>query len=238
MTKVQLKAQLRGQADGQAKVIRKSGFIPAVVYGAGVATKSIKIKNHDFERAFRVAGEFNLLDLFIGESKPLKVIVKDVQHDNLSGKIIHIDFYQVNMSKEIITEIPLHFIGESRAIKDLGGTLVRNMDTVKVSCLPGDLANYIEVDISKLDNFGQFIRLHDLTLPPGVKLVSVTDEVVVGAAETKVEMEAPKPAEAPLSGAEGAPATEGQVAGQGAAEAKEGPKPEIGSTGKSAEAKK
>jgi large subunit ribosomal protein L25 len=195
-TKVQLNAQLRSQANGKAKNIRATGFIPAVIYGFGAANKNIKVKQHDFEKAFAVTGEFNLVDLSIDNKPGVKVIVKDVQRDNLTNNIIHIDFYQVDMTKKIFTEIPLNFIGEAKAVKELGGTLVKNMKTVEVKCLPGDLVSQIDVDISKLDNFDQFIRLHDLTLPQGVELASETNEAVAGVVETKVEAEAPAPVEA------------------------------------------
>ena len=207
-TKVQLKAQTRGQSDGKAEAVRISGFIPAVIYGFNVVNKSIKVKKHDFEKAFRVAGEFNLVDLIIDDGQVTKVIVKDIQKDNLTSDIIHVDFYQVDMTKKISAEIPLHFVGEAKAVKDFGGTLVKNMDLVKVNCLPGDLVSQIEVDISKLENFDQFIRLHDLVLPQGIELASLTNEAVVGVVETKIEVEEPKPAEA--VSIEGEPVAEGQ----------------------------
>ena len=235
--KVQLKAELRGQSDGQARAVRTKGFIPAVVYGFGVANKNIKVKKHDFEKAFQVAGEFNLVDLSVDDGQAAKVIVKDVQRDGLTSQIIHVDFYQVDMAKKIFAEIPLSFIGEAKAVKDLGGTLVKNMDMVKVSCLPGDLVSHIEVDISKLEKFDQFIRLQDLILPKGVELASTTNEAVVGVVETKIEVEAPKPVEA--APVEGAPAAEGEAAkGEPAKEAKDGQKKEAKAEGKPAEAKK
>jgi len=229
-TKVQLKAELRNQTNGKPKAVRESGFIPAVIYGSGAVNKSIKVKKHDFAKAFRIAGEFNLVDLSIGSDSEVKVIVKDIQRDGLTDNIIHIDFYRVDMTKKISAEIPLHFVGEAKAVKDLGGTLVKNMDMVKVSCLPGDLVSHIEADISKLENFDQFIRLHDLILPQGVELASATNEAVIGVVETKVEVEAPKPVEA--APAEGAPVAEGQEP-EVKKEAKPGDKP-----AKPAEAKK
>lgn len=222
-TKVQLNAQPRSQANGKAKNIRATGFIPAVIYGFGVANKNIKVKQHDFEKAFAVTGEFNLVDLSIDNKPGVKVIVKDVQRDNLTNNIIHIDFYQVDMTKKIFTEIPLNFIGEAKAVKELGGTLVKNMKTVEVKCLPGDLVSQINVDISKLDNFDQFIRLHDLTLPQGVELASQTNEAVAGVVETKVEAEAPAPVE--VAPAESEAAIQSQ-------------EKETGSEDKTAEAKK
>ncbi|MFH1583418.1 MAG: 50S ribosomal protein L25 [Candidatus Falkowbacteria bacterium] len=194
-TKVQLNAQLRSESNGKAKKIRATGFIPAVIYGFGKANQNIKVKKHDFEKVFTIAGEFNLVDLSIGEAVPAKVIIKDVQRDGITDSVIHVDFYQVDMTKKITTEIPLNFIGEAKIIKELGGTLVKNMDTVEVECLPGDLVSHIDVDISILENFDQFIRLHDLVLPNGIVLVQVTNEAVVGAVETEIEEEAPEPVE-------------------------------------------
>jgi len=217
-TKVQLNAQLRSVNNGRVKKIRASGFIPAVIYGFGKASQNIKVKKHDFEKVFAIAGEFNLVDLSIGEEASTKVIIKDVQRDSLTGNIIHIDFYQVDMTKKITTEIPLNFVGEAKAIKELGGTLVKNMATVEVRCLPGDLISHIDVDISKLDNFDQFIRLHDLILPQGIELGSVTNEAVVGVVETKVEEEAPKAEVAPVEGQVAEPEAE-----KTAVEAKDAP---------------
>ena len=210
-TKVQLKAQLRSESNGKANSIRTAGFIPAVIYGFGKENQNIKVKKHDFEKVFAIAGEFNLVDLSIDEAAPIKIIIKDVQRDGITDNIIHIDFYQVDMAKKITTEIPLNFIGEARAVKELGGTLVKNMDTVEVECLPGDLVSHIDVDISVLTDFGQFIRLHDLVLPKGVTLAQETNEAVVGVEETKVEEEAPKVEAAPVEGQDAAAAPEKTV---------------------------
>jgi len=208
-TKVQLNAQSRSESNGKAKNIRTTGFIPAVIYGFGKENKNIKVKKHDFEKVFAIAGEFNLVDLSIDEALPAKVIIKDVQRDGLTDGVIHIDFYQVDMTKKITTEIPLNFVGEAKAIKELGGTLVKNMDTVEVKCLPGDLVSHIDVDISRLEFFDQFIRLHDLILPHGIALAQETNEAVVGVVEIKIEEEAPKSVEAaPVEGQEAVPAPE------------------------------
>ncbi|MEI6596762.1 MAG: 50S ribosomal protein L25 [bacterium] len=200
-TKVQLNAQLRSESNGTAKKIVTTGFIPAVIYGFGKANQNIKVKKNDFEKVFAVAGEFNLVDLTIDENQSVKVIIKDVQRNGITDNVIHIDFYQVDMAKKITTEIPLNFIGEAKAVKELGGTLVKNMDTVEVECLPGDLVSHIDIDISVLENFDQFIRLHDLVLPRGITLAQETNEAVVGVVETKVEAEAPKIEAVPVEGA-------------------------------------
>lgn len=195
-TKVQLNAQTKEEAKGKAKRVRAAGFIPAVVYGSGKENQNIKVKKHDFEKAFAVTGEFSLIDLSIDGGEASKVIIKDVQHNSLTNNIIHIDFYRVDMAKKISIEIPLNFIGEPKVFKEKGGTLVKNMSAVEASCLPGDLVSYINVDISGLDDFDQFIRLRDLILPPGIELASATNEAVAGVVETEVEKEEVRPAEA------------------------------------------
>jgi len=210
MTKnVKLTAQIRNEENDKVKIIRKNGFIPAVVYGNNLANKNIKIKKIDFEHAFRLAGEFNLIDLEIDREEPVKVIIKDVQKDVIKNNIIHVDFYRVDMTKKITTQIPLNFIGESKAVKELGGTLIKDMDNVEVRCLPSDLVSHIDVNLSRLENFGDLIRLNDLNLPEGIELVSETNEVVVGVRETKVEEEVVKPVEEVAGVAEAAPAEAG-----------------------------
>ncbi len=179
MTKeIKLTCQIRKKEDGQAKKIRAKGFIPAVLYGSGIDNKNLKVKELDFVKVFALAGESNLIDLTIGENESVKVIVKDIARNPIKGNIIHVDFYQVDMTKKVTTEIPLHFTGEAKAVKELEGTLVKNIDSVEIECLPGDLADHIKVDLSSLNTFDDIIKLADLKLPQGVELTSEGNEIV------------------------------------------------------------
>jgi len=130
-----------------------------------------------------------------------------VQKDPLKATIIHIDLYQVDMNKKITTEIPLHFIGESEAVKELGAVLVKTIDSVEVECLPGDLVNHIDVDLSVLKNFHDAIKTNDLKLPAGMKLVNETNDIVANVIEPKAEVEEVPVEEVPVEG-EGAEAGE------------------------------
>lgn len=180
MTKeIKLEAKLRGEKNGNVKNIRKEGFIPANVYGSGVANQNIKIKSLEFSKVFAVVGESHLINLEIDGKGSIKVIVKDIQKDSTKDSIIHVDFYQVDMSKKIHTEIPLNFIGESRAVKELGGTLVKSMDSIEIKCLPGDLVDKIDVDLSGLNNFHDSIKTGELKMSGGIELVGSADEMVV-----------------------------------------------------------
>jgi large subunit ribosomal protein L25 len=188
-TEIKLEVQSRSEENGKVKKIREAGFIPANVYGSGVDNKNIKVKELDFRRVFGMAGESHLIDLVIDGGEPVKAIVKDTQKSPTKDNVIHIDFYQVDMSKKITTEIPLNFIGESRGVKELGGTLIKNLDSLEVKCLPGNLVDKIDVDLSGLNNFHDAVRANDINLPEGMELISDTNETVVSVIEPVKEEE-------------------------------------------------
>lgn len=177
--------------------------LAAVLYGKGVNNQSLKLKKTDFDKVFKVAGESNLITLNFGK-EDIKVLVKDIQRDALKNFVTHVDFYQVNMKEKITTEIPLHFVGESKAIKELGGVLIKDIDAVEVECLPGDLVDHIDVNIAVLNTFEDAIRLDDLVLPKGLVLAHHhSNEVVAAVIEPKVEeepaVEAPAAAATPAA---------------------------------------
>jgi large subunit ribosomal protein L25 len=168
-------------------------FIPAVLYGKGIKNQNLKLKKVDFEKVFSSAGESNLINLDFG-SGPVKVLVKDLQRDVLKYTFTHVDFYQVNMKEKITTEIPLHFIGESKAIKELGGMLMKGINELEVECLPTDLVDHIDIDISVLNVFDDAITIGDLVLPKGLELVhNNAEDVIAMVVEPKAQVEEEKP---------------------------------------------
>jgi large subunit ribosomal protein L25 len=171
-------------------------FIPAVLYGKDIENRSLKLKRLEFEKVFNAAGESNLIELTEG-GKSVKVLVKDLQRDVLKHTFTHVDFLQVNMKERISATIPLHFIGESKAIKELSGSLMREVNEIEVECLPGDLVDHIDVDISVLATFDDVIRINDLKLPANVKLMHLTNDVVAVVAIPKAQVEE-TPAVAPV----------------------------------------
>jgi large subunit ribosomal protein L25 len=132
-----------------------------------------------------------LIDLVIADETSVKVIVKEVQKHPFKNVIYNVDFHQVDMSQKITTEIPLEFVGESRAKKEQGALIMQNLDTVEVECLPADLVNSIEVDLSSLNDFGDSIHVKDLKVPAGMEILQELDEVVVSAIEPQEEEEEP-----------------------------------------------
>lgn len=175
----ELKAFARKETRKKLKHRRKLGFIPAVLYGNNVKPTNIEVEYVSFQKIYKTVGENTLVDVYIDSDKPVKVLVQDVQYDPLTHNFIHIDFYKVNMEKVITTEIPLEFIGESDAIKTQDGILVKNYDELEVECLPGALVEKIEVDISVLKTFDSSIKIKDLKIPAGLKVLDDSDQIVV-----------------------------------------------------------
>lgn len=163
-------------------------FLPGVVYAPDIETMMIKFKTNDFIKAYTEVGESSLLTLKLADQE-FKVLVKDVQRDVIKDHFIHVDFYKVDMNKEVSTEIPLEFVGESKAVRELNAQLNKNIDFVSVECLPQDLVSVIEVDISALSEFGDSIHIKDLVLPSGIKVLNHPDNAVVSVTEPQIEKE-------------------------------------------------
>lgn len=172
-----LAADLR-QADKKSAGLRKDGLVPAVVYGSGLATRQLAVKYLDLAKAYQQAGESSLVDLQIGPTESIKVLFKEVQVDPVTGRYLHVDFHQVKMDEKLKTEIPLKFIGEAPAVKDLGGVLETSLQAVEVECLPKDLIHEIEVDLSPLKTFDDIIHIKDLKAPAGLTILNKPDDAV------------------------------------------------------------
>lgn len=169
-------------------------LVPAVLYGRGVASVSLKLKRGELEKVISLAGESNLISLIIND-KEVKVLIKETQRGGLNNKLLHTDFFQVKMTEKINTEIPFNFIGESRAVKELSASLIKEMDAVEVECLPGDLVDHIDVDISVLKDYHDEISTDDLTLPKGLELQNQNNRIIVTVIPPKIQEvaeEAPK----------------------------------------------
>jgi len=173
---ISLKAQTRKDFGKKAK---KSGQIPAVVYGPGAKNISIEVDEKEFKKVFHEAGESSLIDLLVEADKNKKpVLVHEIQRDPVSDKIIHIDFIQPSLTKEIEVKIPLVFEGIAPAEKDLGGTLVKNILEIEVKALPQNLPHEIKVDISALKTFSDHILVKNLVSPEGVKFLKNPEEII------------------------------------------------------------
>jgi len=206
MTKGSLKAEKRNLGD------KKEGFIPAVLYGQGVKNENLWVNAREFIKAYKIAGGSTLVDVILGDDKR-SVLIYDVQVHPLTSDFVHVDFFQVDMKKEIETDIELVFTGVAPAVKELGGTFVKSISKLPIRCLPGDLVNNIEVDISAIKTFDDYIYVKDLNIPKGIE-VTLEDDVVIALAtapRTQAEMDKlDEDVEADISQVEGMEEKEGE----------------------------
>lgn len=191
METVNLKAAIRTELGRQNKKLKAEKKIPGVLYGRGFENLNLTFEKKEFDKIFKSAGSSTIVDLNIDGQSPIKTLILEPQHDPITGYIIHADLYKVNMKEEIHTEIPLVFVGEAPAVKDLEGNLITSKDAVEVKCLPDKLVSEIEVDISVLKTFEDSIKISDLIIPEGIELLAEPEEIVamVSAPRSEAELE-------------------------------------------------
>jgi large subunit ribosomal protein L25 len=189
MTK--LSAKIREEEGRRTNSLRESGRIPGIIYGHKIKNVSIDVDYKEFQKVLRAAGESSLIELTIeGEKEKRLVLVHDLQKNPVSDKFIHIDFFETSAKEEVELSVPLIFEGTSLAVKDLGGTLVRNIQELDVKALPQDLPHEIKVSIDGLNTFEDRILVKDLKVPANVKVMAEADEIVASVTEPeKVEEE-------------------------------------------------
>jgi large subunit ribosomal protein L25 len=197
MKEIALSAQERSVIGRATKNLRIEGWVPAVVYGPEFKATHIQINAKECEKVISEAGRSHLVSLTIANKKPVKTLVKEIQRDVTKHFLKHLDFYAVVMTEKVKAEISVRMVGKAPAVADKGGILVQGMNVVEIECLPGDLVDVIEVDISGMVEMDSIISASDLVLPKNIALISDPDTMVA-------KIEAPRLVEEEL--AEGAAA--------------------------------
>lgn len=189
MKKLVLKAENREKLGGSSsRQILGQDYLPVIVYGPKKENLNLKVKYQEFVKIFNEAGESQVINLEVGD-KNIPVLIHEVQHEPITGKITHADFYQFQADHKFIVEVPIHLTGESKAVKEKGATLVNVMDHIEVECLASNLISEVSVDISKLEDYNDSIHVSDLKVPEGVEIITEKDQVIIIAKANKVEEE-------------------------------------------------
>ncbi|MEK7120002.1 MAG: 50S ribosomal protein L25 [Patescibacteria group bacterium] len=192
------KRELKAQTNDS---LRKEGLAPAILYGVGIDPLPITLDIKEFEKVFKEAGTNSLVNLKLDDDSQHPVLIHEVSRHPVTENAQHADLYQVNLKETVTTNVPLVFIGESFAVKDSGGVLVKNIHEIEIEALPTDLPHQLEVDLSKLKTFEDRILVSDILVPLGVKVLTSPDEIVALASEPMSQEEieaAEKPAEEAL----------------------------------------
>lgn len=189
MDSLSLKLKERKQLGKAVKRLRKEGLIPAIVYGHGVTARSVSVEYNPFIKVYRQAGESSLVDLVIEGKESVKALIADTAIDPMTDRLIHVDFRQVLMTEKLKAKIPVVLSGESRAVKELGGILVKSLLEIEVECLPQFLVHEITVDLSSIKEFGETIRVEAITPPEGMVFLANPREVIATVTPPRSEEE-------------------------------------------------
>ena len=161
------------QGTGASRRLRNSGKTPGIVYGAAVDPQLIELDHNALWHALKKeAFHSSILDLEVaGKSQP--VLLRDVQYHPFRQLVLHVDFQRVDPNKKLHTKVPVHFMNqETNPAVKLGGAIISHVVTeVEIECLPGDLPEFVELDLAKVEA-GQSLHAKDITLPKGVSLVA------------------------------------------------------------------
>lgn len=195
MAEYELLAEARELAGKKAKQLRAEGYVPAVLYGGGEGAESVAIEARSLERVVQDAGITSLISLQIGEGRPAeRALIRDIQYEPVRRTIQHVDFLRVRLGEKITTEVNVVLVGT----EPTSGTIVQDRNSVEIECLPGDLIQSIEVDLSLLTDVGSIVTVSDLHVGEAVRILTHQDEVIAHSEalrELEEEEAAPEPFE-------------------------------------------
>ena len=204
MEKVVLKATKRDVVGKQVKAMRREGKLPAVIYGRHNEPIIISLDSHTASLALGRLSSSSLVTIDV-DGTEYATLVREKQRDYIKNRLLHVDFLAVSQDETLTATVSLHFIGVSIAVKDYNAVLVHNLEELEVECLPADLPERIDVDISVLSRIGDGIRVRDIKVSDKVRILENPDTMVAVATAPKVEEEA-----AAIPGAEAVTPTEAE----------------------------
>jgi large subunit ribosomal protein L25 len=197
MEKVVIKAEKRDVIGKQVKALRRSGKLPAVIYGRHTEPINILLDAHTASLALGKLTSSSLVTIEVG-GKQYPALVREKQRDYIKNRLLHVDFLAVSLTETLRASVAVNFVGVSPAVKDFNAVLVKNLESLEVECLPADLPERIEVDISVMAKPGDGVRVKEVQVSDKVRLLNDPETMVAVATFAKVEEEV-----AAVPGAEG-----------------------------------
>jgi large subunit ribosomal protein L25 len=172
MSEIVVDAEKREVIGKKVKVLRREGFLPAVIYGHGIDSMAIALNHKATSRILAKAESSNLIMVNL-DGKEYPTLVREKQWDYIKRSLLHVDFQVVSMTETIAAMVRVELVGDSPAVKDFGAILISGVNEIEIEALPADLPESLEVDVSVLEKIGDSIQIRDLELSD--KLTVLTD---------------------------------------------------------------
>jgi len=185
----ELQASKRDTLGKKVRFLRRQGLTPANVYGANTESMSLQIETPLVEQLIARVGKNALITLKV-DGKRRVAMIRDIERDALTDQLLHVGFFQVEMTQKVKADVRVVFVGESPAEKTSRLMLIHNLSSLHVEALPADLPRSIEIDISQLVEAGEGIHVKDIPVGENVEVLTDPDEVVVHVMESRVAAEA------------------------------------------------
>lgn len=180
MAEIELSVKPRQVLGKKVAALRRQGVTPANVYGRNLESRAIEVETVVLTHLLRSGGRNVIIDLRIeDEDSPRPVMLRGVQRDPVTSRLLHADFYQVSMTQKMRAEVPLVVVGEAPAVAELGGILLQSLDSIMVEALPGDVPASVEVDVNALEQIGAGVHVRELPIDPTKVYVMTDGELVV-----------------------------------------------------------
>ena len=184
---IDLPAQQRTITGKKVSQLRRTGIIPAVVYGHHKAATNIQVDERALHQTLMRAGMNRLINIQLG-AEGVMALVRDIQREPISQRVVHVDFLAVAMDEPITANVPIHLEGVAPAL-DQGGTLLQALAEIEIRALPADLIAGVTVDVSKLADYDAVIHVRDIQVPERVEVLTDGDELVAKVAPPEIEEE-------------------------------------------------
>lgn len=190
METLQQQVDTRTVLGKKVRALRRAGITPANVYGSKVDSVAIQIDTADMEKLLSIAGKTRMITMKIPSSKrDRRVLVKNVQRNSITGRLLHVDFYQISMTEKLKVVVPIIFDGVAPASSRSDFVVLENLTSVEVECLPADIPENIHVDITGLAEAGDHILVSDLIVGEKVTLLTSSDDIIASVSLAKIAAE-------------------------------------------------
>lgn len=195
MEEIRLQARARDSLRKKVRFLRRQALTPANIYGADMSSRAIQVETPVLRKVLARAGRNVLVHVSVdGEASPYTTFIRQTQRHPVTGDILHVDFYRVDLAKPIVSEVPITVTGESPAERLGLGMVIQYLNQVEVECLPTDMPRELTVDVSMLERVDQSLHVRDIPISTAVKILTDLEQLVVRVNPPRAEEEEEKPA--------------------------------------------
>lgn len=171
-----IKLAVTAREDKKPRQLRRDGFVPATLYGQGQTSENVQVEAREFSR-LPAAAYSHMIELDFGTKQNINAVIRHVQRQNTKADVVHVEFYRVRLDRKLTMSVPLKFIGVSPAVSG-GGQLQENYQEAEIESFPGDIPDFLEVDLSVITEIEGAIHFADLKISDKIKLLNPPDEII------------------------------------------------------------